>query len=1325
MTDRRSFLKNTVFTSAGLLVLPVLSFAERKFGDEASGDIEKGFLHPPASARPQAFWMWMNGHITKKGLTLDLEAMKEMGLAGAFIFNTNIGLPKGPVAYRSAEWNQLFLHAVKEAKRLGLELFFHNSPGFSSTGGAKVTPQMGMQQLVWSEVVVKGSEVNIELPQPLTKLGYYKDAMVVAYPSLPAEKSLMPDKLVRITANDEEKDKSFLANSTNSFLLLEPNSEGRAILQLEFDAPFEARAIAITRLPELSQSIYDAAYDHPPTFALESSDDGQQFQTICTIRMPQLRFVDAPGVESFPAVKATFFRLVTHQRTRLTSIDLQSGPRLTNWPGKLNFTETDLHTTEQNVEDNLLIDPNEVIDITNNLQADGRLLWTASANGSWTILRIGHTCTGTKTVASPDDAGGLEIDKFSKEAVAVYFDLYLNSLIKQVKQYIPQTLKGILIDSYEVGKQNWTASFSTEFAKRHGYNIAAFAPALTGRIVKSVDDTEKFLWDFRRTQADLVAENYYGAFHEKCASYGLQLFAQPNGDGVFDSLQVGQYLNQSLSEFWVRYVPGTLNVCKQAVSIAHGYGKKTVAAEAYTGMPQTSRWTEYPYALKSQGDYIFSLGINRFVLHLFVHQPYTTGFPGMTMGPYGTHFDRNNTWRKAAGEWIRYLTRTQYLLQQGLPIADVLYFKGEDPTSGIPDVNYVDPPVPKTIAGDVIGPDVLMNRISIVNNRIVLPDGMQYRLLILAPLQRISSQILQKIKTLVEQGMRLIVTTKPMGTKGLEGSSDVQKIANELWGDLNGKNVTERSFGKGKIYWNRGLDNILKEHNIVPDFEFTSQNSDAAIHFTHRRAGDTEVYFVSNHLRRQQSLVCLFRVTGKQPEIWNAQTGEIYNAALFSFESERTYMPLQLEPADSLFVVFRKKAATSSYHTVLHNNAVLLTTQSFPTANRRPHQVTSNNFTIILWIKPDVPAEHPKGILIFPPEGDVVYGKGHVACGLAAGQNGVRVFEREKGPNHSASIVINCNQPLEGWTHIALRYKEGKPSLFINGRLVGSADDSGKRVHPGLDTAPTDEFFSAAFEGNSTKPELKNETLADDAIYELYQKGLPPPELPFPITAWQTSEGKLKAKIWQNGHYQLIGNDVTKSFDVTGCKIIPIESSWQVHFPPLSGAPSFIRLDKLMSLHKHSHFGVKHFSGTAIYQTRFLFPEKKGLDNQCIMLHLGRVEVVAAVELNGKFLGTFWKEPFQLDVTKAVVHGQNKLTVRVTNLWPNRLIGDAYLPEEADYDDNGFIKDFPDWYLQDKPKPGKRISFSAWNNFKKTDPLLESGLLGPVQLFVGLEKEMV
>lgn len=1320
---RRSFLKNTLLTSTGLLLLPVISFSGDEYFDEFStkDELEKGFFNPPFSARPQAYWMWMNGHITKKGIQLDLIRMKLMGLAGAYIYNTNIGIPEGPIKYGSEEWMDLFMFAVEEAKKLGLEIFMHNSPGFSSTGGPEVLASMGMQQLVWSESIVNSNGlINIQLPQPLTKLNYYNDSFAIAYPSLPVEQKLMKDAILKIVFNDNVISKSLLHQGNKTPLLLQGKPGSPAYLIFEFTEPYLTESISIWRSPKKSTDVNDTSFDYPPEFLLEASADGKIYKEICKIQMPPLRSMTAPGTEVFTVAKAKFFRLSTTQETHLTAVELHSSARLKNWAAKMNFTDQDLTADNRQIPADQIIDPATVIDISNHLTKNGRLTWNAPP-GRWTILRIGHTTTGATNVSAPPGATGLEIDKFSSSAVDFYFKTFLVKLFDKLKGYLHTTFKGILIDSWEVGKQNWSSDFSFEFTQRCKYDLRKWLPAVTGRIVNNVDDTENFLWDVRRIQADLVAESYYGTFHKHCKQLGISLSAEPNGDGVFDSLQVAQYLHTPMAEFWTRYVPGTLNICKEAVSASHIYGQKVAAAEAFTGMPFTSRWTGYPYAFKSQADHIFSIGINKLVLHVFVHQPYTTGLPGMTMGQWGSHFDRNQTWSKYSHPWIKYLTRTQFLLQQGTYVADVCYYKGEDPASGIPDINYVNPPIPKEIAGDVIGPDALMKTF-IKDNRINLPCGMSYRLMILAPVQKISPGYLQKIRDLVSQGMVLVVSSKPQGSIGLKGmppsKHKVTDITNDLWGSLNGIDIKQQSFGKGKIYWNTSLNEIFEELNIKPNFLFSSHNPDAAIHSTYRRSGNIDIFFVSNHLRRSERIIGSFLVKGKFPEIWNCETGEISRTALYEISEDRVIVPFELEPSGSLFIIFRYKENANRYSSISKDGEDILSTSSaYPVPGNQYSEVV-NNFTVSVWIKPDTYAIAGKGIIIFPPEGESLYGAGHAACGLAAGQNAIRIFEREKGPNRDSIVIVNNEFKIEGWTHVVVRYSNGTASLFINGQLIESGKPSGKKVHPGLDNPPTDEFFSAAFEGNSTKPILFKQALADQSIFELFKTGLPSPTLPTGIEVCRLGK-LLKTHIWSNGTYHLKG-ERNIEIETQKCKTIPIEPNWRVSFPPGSGAPSSITMNNLISLHLHNDFGVRHFSGTATYIGTFQFSDKLMKEHR-VILDLGRVETMAEVYLNKKKLDVLWKEPFRVDISKAIIVGENNLEVRVTSLWPNRMIGDEYLPKENEYDANGFIKKFPDWFLHNRLKEGQRITFSSWNNFRKDNPLLASGLLGPVTLILGIE----
>jgi len=1342
---RRAFLKNTLFTSTGIFILPSLSHAMMLTEETDLASLDSNFIHPPDSSRPWCYYMWMNGNITKEGITLDLEAMKRIGIGGFICFNSAVGIPRGPVDYAGDVWMDATAHLASESQRIGLIMTLHNSPGYSGCGGPWITPEMSMQQLVWTETrAISNGLLDVTLARPYAKRNYYRDAYIVAYPSLVAEKALMKDKIINIWQNGKLIDKNILIDGNlETKIRLEVNnvninadntvpydiSSGTArdiskdngyaksaFVVFEFDEPFEARAITIYRKPEVPRDLFDGPRDIPPVFSLEYSDDNIQYRTIGNIRNPELRSMDTPSSLTFNAVKAKYYRLTTSSSSWLCEVELHNTPRLGGWPGKIGNTHGDSNGDTPGVSTELIIDSAKVIDVSGKMDHTGRLQWKAPT-GNWTILRIGHTTTGEECAAQPDAGAGLQTDKFRKEALDFHFSEFLDKVFARVKPYMGKSFRSITVDSWEAGKQNWTMDFPAAFQQTHKYNIVKWMPAMTGRIVDSIDDTERFLWDVRKTQADLLSDNFYAYYMELCHQRGLEFYAEPYGDANFDSLQVSQYLDIPMSEFWSRYIYGSDIYSKQATSAAHVYGRKVAAAEAFTAMPATSKWTDYPYSLKAEGDYFFTLGINRLVFHTFVHQPYNTGFPAMTMGPFGIHIDRNNTWTEQAHGWTDHLKRSQYLLQHGLFVADVCYFKGDNPESGIPDVYRY---LPQGYAGDVVGADALHKRFVINNGKIVLSDGMSYRLCMMAPLQNILPSSLNKLKELVRDGMTLVVSNKPLKAYGhASQDTEIQTIVNELYGDLNGQTVTEHRYGKGRIIWGKTLKTIFKENEINPDFEYSAENQDATIHYIHKHTDDFEFYFISNHRRRRENIVCSFRTKGRKPEIWNSEKGEIYEAVLFETENGRTVIPFELEPAGSLFVVFRKPDESKGFSVVTKDDKTILTTHSFNPAKTNLYADVQNNFTVTLWAKPDTYAQSGKSMLFHPPIGETVYGSGHAAMGLAAGQNAIRVSERSRG---NAREVLSYSHPVEGWTHLGVVYSNGKPSLYVNGKLVAENGSSDNIVHPGMGTEPSSDQFSSYFEGNYTHPQLFKDVLTALQIEKLYAEGLPQPLLPTGIHLTKV-RNQMKALIWQDGDYIISGNTQSQPLgQIKGCKILEINGSWKVKFSSPLPKLSDIVIPELISLHKHSDLNVKHFAGTATYMKTVVISKNELLPDKRLFLHLGRVEVVAEVKVNGKDFGVLWKEPFMIDITKAAKEGDNLLEIIVTNLWPNRLIGDEFLPEENQYTKDHNIKKLPDWYVNNQPKQGERLTFSTWKSYSKTDPLFESGLLGPVKLLVSVEK---
>lgn len=1312
--DRRDFIKNTVLCSTGLMLFSSDIFSNNSL-DSQVDILAKYFQHPPDSARPWCFWMWMNGNITKDGITADLETMKKIGIGGVINFNSAVGIPRGEVDYASDEWMECTAHAIREANRLGIEFSLHNSPGYSGCGGPWVTPEMSMQQLVWQEVFIKNTDkIDQFLPKPYAKFDYYKDAFVLAYPSLPCETILMKDALKSLFINGEKVDVS---------LLMDKNPETKIRLEsgsilLEFAENFTARAISLFRKAEIPHDLFDGPRDHPPQFKVEYSMNNIDFQVIGMIRCPELREMDTPAVLSFEAVSAKYFRLTASVPTWISDIEFYNAPRLAGWSGKTNFTHGDSSGETPFIEKEYLIDSKSVLNISSKMTADGRLVWQAPTKKNWTILRIGHTSTGEECAAHPEAGKGLEIDKFSKEALQFHFDHFLDKFIERVKPFVGKSFKGILVDSWEAGKQNWTTHFPAEFRQRKQYDIIQWLPALMGKVVDSTEQTERFLWDVNKVQADLLADNFYGHYQHLCHQRGLSFYAEPYGDGNLDSLQIGQHLDITMSEFWTRYIYGSDNYSKLAVSAAHIYGKRIVAAEAFTAMPATAKWTDYPYSLKAEGDYFFSLGVNRLVFHTFVHQPYFTGFPGMTMGPFGTHFDRNNTWTNQAYGWTDYLKRCQYLLQQGLTVSDICYFKGDNPESGVPDIYKI---IPTGFKGDVIGTKALHQRVSIKNGIISLPDGVTYQLCIMANLTKILPETLARLIALVEAGMTLIVTNKPSKLYGLKAQYNT--LIDDFYGDLDGNKIQERKLGKGKILWNHAIKTVLNQLSILPDFEYLAENSGAAIHYIHKRIVDCDIYFVANHKRQREKITCTFRITDRQAEIWNAETGEITEALFYQFtEDGRTQIAVDLAPASSVFVVFSNKKKLSKFTNILKDGKVI----SGITINQKTnyHTVT-NNFSVALWCKPDTFAHNGRSMLFHASEGELLFGKSHAICALSAGQNGVIIYERSRGV---AQEIFFAEQSLSGWTYLVLVYANGKPKLFINGKEVISSIVSPKTenniIHAGLETPAHVEQFASYFEGNYTQPILFERVLNQDEIAASYQKGLPNSTLPSEVKLSRTPKGKLKALFFENGSYALTSKNTKKILgNIQGCRIIELSNNWELQFLKDSEISPIV-LPKLMSLHKHENFEIKHFAGTVTYRKNINLSKDDLAIDKRLFLHLGRVEVIAEVSVNMKKVALLWKEPFMTDITDVVKIGKNELIIQVTTLMPNRLVGDEYLPVENEYSKHYFIKKLPEWYVNNQEKLGKRKLFSVWKTHKKTDPLLESGLLGDVKLFFAIEKSV-
>ncbi len=1074
MLNRRVFLKGITGSAAGIMAGCWINLSAANTVDTInSGILSEGFLNPPDDARPWVYWFWINGNITREGITADLEAMQRVGIGGVLIMEVD-GSPQGPVAFGTSAWQEMFRFACQEAARLGLEINMNDGAGWTGSGGPWNTAENSMQQVLYSEVEVEGGKhYNEELPRPKLRKGgipgteagepvYYCDIAVIAFPT--------------------PKNDSFRTDN------------------IQLKAGFRTISTPPARL----------------------RGGNNAFQML--------------PVSGHPA------------------------------------------------PDDAIIDHNEILNLTAEFK-DGRLTWDVPP-GKWTILRFGHGPTGATNHPAPSAGMGYECDKLSKEAVEIHFNKFLGDILSLAGPLTGKTLVATHVDSWEVDYQNWTSGFPEEFRIRCGYDIFPFLPAMTGRIIGNAEVTERFLWDFRFTISELIAENYAGHMRELSNRHGIQFSMEAIDNTPFDEIRVAGQSNLPQTEFWYRReseAVGESGDCFEGVfrsyawtpamvSAAHIYGSKIIPSEAFTANPGEN-WLAHPALLKPQGDWAFCAGINRFIFHRYAMQPWLDRKPGMTMAFWGLHYERTQTWWEETKPWHQYLTRCQYLLQKGLFVADLLYMQAESaPNRFIPpntDFSNPIPPDPPEYNFDGCTADVVFKRISIKDGLILLPDGMSYRAMVLpSPGEQLMAgvmtlKLIRKIEKLVNEGM-VIIGPPPLKTPGLtnypQSEDELKLVVGRLWGDT--RSTGDRRVGKGHVYWGNTPQEVLASLGIPKDF---SCGKPAPFRYIHRRAEDgSEIYFVSNKQNAEVEAICNFRVSNRRPEFWWPETGRTEKPAIFSESDHVTSLPVRLSEFGSVFVVF-------------------------------------------------------------PPES-------------------------RKEPDRIVKIARN-------------------------GKMLTNNIGSKIKV--------------------------------------------------------RHYEGRFESLIALAGQYTLQTSD-SKEFRIDIAKLpepVKINGPWDVQFAPDWGAPPHVQFPELASWSDHADAGVRYFSGKATYHKKITIPAEMVKSDRMLFLDLGEVEVMAIVKLNGKELGILWKKPFRIDITSAVQVGENSVEVTVVNLWPNRLIGDEFLPEDRNWSEKGVataasktvmqtLKEYPRWFLDGKPSPTGRFTFSIIKVWSKDDALRKSGLLGPVALHV-------
>jgi hypothetical protein len=833
-----------------------------------------------------------------------------------------------------------------------------------------------------------------------------------------------------------------------------------------------------------------------------------------------------------------------------------------------------------------------ILDLSRKMDVTGRLAWQAPA-GEWRILRIGMTTTGVMNRPAPASGHGLECDKFDPEALRRHFDAFVGKLVADNQGEVGKVFTMTHIDSWEVGTQNWTWRMAEAFKKRRGYELWPWLVVLAGgQDVGSAELTERFRWDFKRTQSELCLETYVRTARKRAHSHGLELSMEAYSGhlGFLNPLTYAAEVDLPMGEFWItRWGAWHLQCPRLMASVAHVHGKIIVGAEALTSWPEADWFTEHPYSVKTTADWALCEGINRFVFHRNVLHPWNDLVPGMSFGGFGWHADRHQTWWEPGVAFTKYLARSQALLQAGQFVADICRLvpagehHGHRPGMGQLPGQY--DPIPVGYNFDYLSDRACLEELSVKAGRLVTRSGMSYHVMQLPNSRAMTPELLARLRDLVKAGA-VIIGPRPERSPSLQNypkcDERVEKLAAEVWGYCDGKKVTSQTFGKGRVFWGVSISEALLSLGEGPDLEFVldppmteeaimsvthgrgQKRKDeplllmptSGLNWIHRQTKEGHLYFLANPQHRRVNALCEFRVTGLQPEVWDPLSGQTWKPAVYLHTPRGTRLQLGFERAGSLFVVFREKSDPGAQITeVRHNGSVVFDAEKRAPAEALPEIRTTN-----------------EGAL------------------LTGGKYGTYTFG------------------------------------FANGRQV-TMECAGKNI------------------------------------------------------------------------------------------VRAITDPWDLSFQPGRGAPERVHLSSLVDWSNHPEFGIRHFSGTATYRTSFDFQPVAGLHWQ---LDLGDVRVMAEVKLNGRDLGILWKPTFAVDVTEALKPGRNELEIKVTNLWPNRLIGDEHFPDDCTPDGSwkkGPLRAWPEWVLNRSPRPEpRRVTFHTWKYYSKDMPLIPSGLLGPVML---------
>lgn len=918
--------------------------------------LEEGFKNPPHAAKPRVWWHWMNGNVSWEGAKADMDWMTRVGIGGLQAFHggggpgEEAGYVENWLPYMSDGWKDAFAKTAAYADSLGLELATAGSPGWSETGGPWVTPEDGMKKMAYAVTYVDGGQpfTGVLNHPPKTTGVYqtstgrsghrrdgpgaeldpvlYKDQKVLAF-QIP-EDAMLPNPVITSSGGRVDVDRLTDGIYDEPAISLPVAKEvgGISWIQLDYGRPVTVRGLEVSYLP-----------GNPVEFRLESSDDGVNWtDTDTEINTASLSFASQQAIRtnSVDNVTARYFRFVSIKQPPAPPVVRRWGRGPTQPKNIVNVTELEalgtptVHSFEvkaaywpERGEDGYFglpsgsgsdaaVKTSEVVDLTDKLNGDGTLDWNPP-EGKWLVLRMGYSLTGYYNRPAAEEATGLEVDKMDSTAVKRYIDTYIDMYRDAANGLVGERgLRAIMFDSFEAGFTNWTPRILENFEKRWSYDPVPWLPALAGYVVESPEQTDKFLWDWRRNIQLMIKENHYDFLTRYLHNIGMFRYGEGHESGfatMADGMEMKQSADVPMGAMWMQNTPGEIrnnyyNDNQESASVANIYGQNISAAESFTGGPG---YGTAPWDLKPTADAILLAGTNRFVIHTSAHQPISKG-PGMTLG-VGQMFSRNETWAEQSKPWIDYLARTSFMLQAGKAANDLAVFYGEESSESAIYGSEL-PNIPNGYRYDYVSADALLNMLSVENGALTTESGMDYKAIFLGKgAKKMTLPVLRKLKEFVEQGA-VVIGTRPEDSPSLaDDPQEVQELLDMLW--PGGASTT---VGKGTVYNTNDPATALSEMGLQPDFSYESSKEESDVMFLTRKLGNGErVYFLASMKDQEEAIQGSFRISGYKAELWDPTSGEI-SPATYSFDGDRTTVTIPLERFGSVFVVFRDKTQESS-----------------------------------------------------------------------------------------------------------------------------------------------------------------------------------------------------------------------------------------------------------------------------------------------------------------------------------------------------------------------------------------------------------------------------